>query len=631
HVVTIEHAGKVFALTLRRTGKRGGSLKVMNAAGRTRLDETLPDSIEDHYRYHKDDPNFRQWVTDPRYRVVIEPTDEDELKLSDRAHVVVLGGGPNRIGQGIEFDYCCVHAAMAARAMGFAAVMVNSNPETVSTDFGTSDVLFFEPLVHEDVLRIMNRISREDKLHGVIVQFGGQTPLNLAGGLKDAGVPILGTPPESINLAEDRAEFQAILQELSLLQPPSAIAYDRRQAIAHAAELGYPVLIRPSYVLGGRAMELCNHEQDLQRFVDDAFAASDRVAGSGAKPSVLVDKFLLDATEVDVDAVADYRSVGDPNGACVVCGVMEHIEEAGIHSGDSSCVLPPFSLSPAVIEELYRQTRLLAKRLGVCGLMNIQFAIQSETVYVLEVNPRASRTVPFVSKATSVPWAKVATEVILGRSLKDVLWERGVSRTPQPRGVSIKRPVFPFDKFPEVDAVLGPEMRSTGEVMAVDTTFGKAFAKSQIAAGLSLPIYGNALVSVNDPDKPRIIPIARELRALGFKIFSTIGTHEVLQKAGIDSVVVTKQAGTSQDFLLDLINHGVLDLLINTPIHKGAASEEGRWRIAATAKRIPLITTLAGARAAVAAIRALRKSSSMDGLDVLSINALQDFQRNGDS
>jgi carbamoyl-phosphate synthase large subunit len=490
-------------------------------------------------------------------------------------------------------------------------------------------MLFFEPLVHEDVHRVIQRIASQAEVRGVIVQFGGQTPLNLAGDLSAAGVPIVGTTPESIHLAEDRAEFQKILHELSLLQPPSAIAYSPEEAKRIAAELGYPVLIRPSYVLGGRAMEVCNNEADLERFGAAAFAASDRLAEAHRKPTVLVDKFVLDATEVDVDAVADFRHRGDPNGDCVICGVMEHIEEAGVHSGDSSCVLPPHSLSPALIEELERQTRLLARRLGVCGLLNIQFAVQSQTVHVLEVNPRASRTVPFVSKATGVPWARVATEVMLGRSLRDVLWSRGFSRRPEPRMLSVKMPVFPFEKFPTVDAILGPEMRSTGEVMGLDISLGRAFAKAQMACGLSLPTHGNALVSVNDPDKPRVIPIARELRELGFKLFSTIGTHAALKAAGIEAVVVTKDAGASHGFLLDLIDYGALDLLINTPIHKGGVSEEKRWRAAATAKRIPLITTLAGARAALAAIRAIKESPGNQGADALNVRALQDYHGTG--
>jgi carbamoyl-phosphate synthase large subunit len=369
-------------------------------------------------------------------------------------------------------------------------------------------------------------------------------------------------------------------------------------------------------------MELCNNESDLVRYVNRAFGASDRAHTTGTTHPVLIDKFLLDATEIDVDSVGDFRFPDDPKGDCVVCGVMEHIEQAGIHSGDSCCAIPPHSLSPEILSEVNRQTKLLARRLGVCGLMNVQFAVADGKVYVLEVNPRASRTVPFVSKATGVPWAKVATGVMLGRSLRDILWDLGVGRNPRPMMMAVKAPVFPFSKFPGQDAVLGPEMRSTGEVMGIDDSFGLAFAKSAIAAGMRLPTSGNALVSVNDPDKPRIVPIAQELSALGFKLFATVGTHETLKEAGLNSVVVSKQAGAPEGFLLDLINHRVLDLLINTPVHYGAAWEEGRWRAAAVARNIPLITTLAGAHAAVQAIRAMKSGGLGSALEV---RALQDY------
>ena len=547
---------------------------------------------------------------------------DDEFRVSPTPHVIVLGGGPNRIGQGIEFDYCCVHAAQEARKLGFRTVMINSNPETVSTDFDTSDVLFFEPLTHEDVMRIIRRIDSEGTIRGVIVQFGGQTPLNLAEGLKKDGAPIIGTPPESIDLAEDRDEFQMVIRDLGLRQPPNGTARDLAEGRRIAADLGYPVLIRPSYVLGGRAMHVCNNEEDLNRYVAEALAATDRTQSSPGGHAILIDKFILDATEIDVDAVADFRKPDDPQGECVVCGVMEHIEEAGIHSGDSACALPPHSLPATILEEIERQTKVLAKRIGVCGLMNVQYAVADGLVYVLEVNPRASRTVPFVSKATGVQWAKVATSVMLGHSLRDTLWERGVGRSPKPLMTSIKAPVFPFHKFPGVDAVLGPEMRSTGEVMGLDDTFGPAYAKAMIATGLSLPLRGNALVSVNDPDKPRIVPVAREFQRLGFKLFSTIGTHRALKDAGIDTVVVSKRAGAPEGFLLDLINFGVMDLLINTPVHYGAAWEEGRWRAAAVARGIPLITTLAGAEAALEAIRTMQEKG---GDEAFGVRALQDY------
>jgi carbamoyl-phosphate synthase large subunit len=547
----------------------------------------------------------------------------DELRVDAEPHVIILGGGPNRIGQGIEFDYCCVHAAMEAKRLGFRTVMINSNPETVSTDYDTSDLLFFEPLTLEDVMRVIRGIAARGKIRGVILQFGGQTALNLAEGLWRAGAPIIGTPNESLHRAEDREEFNKILNGLALLKPENGIARDAAEARRIAARLGYPVLIRPSYVLGGRAMELCNNEADLFRHLNKAFAASDQVHHN---PTVLIDKFLLDATEIDVDAVADFRFPGDPKGECAIAGVMEHIEQAGIHSGDSCCAIPPHSLTSDILAELRRQTKLLAKCLGVSGLLNVQFAVAEGKIFVLEVNPRASRTVPFVSKATGIPWAKVATSLILGRTLRDTLWDLGVGQNPRPLMTAIKAPIFPFGKFPGQDVVLGPEMRSTGEVMGIDDSFGLAFAKASIATGLALPLSGNALVSVNDPDKPRIVPIARKLRELGFKLFSTAGTHAALKAAGIDSIVVSKVAGASEGFLLDLINQRVLDLLINTPVHYGASWEEARWRAAAVSRSIPLMTTVAGAQAAVAAIAAMKLGSKAGGpAHELQVRALQDY------
>ncbi len=560
----------------------------------------------------------------PYYRLDsdgLTPISDDELRVDDRPHVIIIGGGPNRIGQGIEFDYCCVHAVQAAREMGYAAVMVNSNPETVSTDYDISDVLFFEPLTLEDVLRIHRGIASQTRVAGVVIQFGGQTPINLGAALEKAGCPILGTPPACVHLAEERAAFQAILDELGLRQPPNGMARDCKEAVAVADRIGYPVLIRPSYVLGGRAMRLCNNREDVEAHIAEAFDAARLADVPAGAQQVLIDKFVLDATEVDVDAVADFRRPDDDAGDCVVAGIMEHIEEAGIHSGDSSCALPPHSLSKPLQDTIARHTVALARRLGVCGLMNVQFAVTGDDIYVLEVNPRASRTVPFVSKATGVPWAKIAMQVMLGRRLRDVLWDAGVGRQPKPIMRAIKMPVFPFEKFRGVDLELGPEMRSTGEVMGIDTSFGLAYAKAAIATGLTLPLRGNALVSVNDPDKPRIVPIARDLRALGFKLFSTQGTHAALRAAGIESILVSKHADAPDSFLLNLINSGVLDLLINTPIHQGRAWEEGRWRAATVARRIPLITTLAGARAAVEAIRVMQQM----GPEFLQVRALQDY------
>ncbi len=570
-------------------------------------------------------------LVSPTAEAMGHPGAEDEIRVSDKRKVIVLGGGPNRIGQGIEFDYCCCHASFAARESGFESVMVNSNPETVSTDYDTSDMLFFEPLTHEDVFNICERLNGDAPLgagllEGVIVQFGGQTPLNLAQGLKNAGVPILGTSPESIHKAEDREAFQQILRELSLLQPPNGIAFNLAEAIDVADRVGYPVLVRPSYVLGGRGMEKCNNASDLTAYMSEAVKASDHNYTGRCEHPVLIDKFLLDAIEVDVDAVSDFGSTSDhTDRTCVVCGVMEHIEEAGVHSGDSTSVLPPYSLGDLVIDEMKRSTRKLAERLNVCGLMNIQFAVLNRTVYVIEVNPRASRTVPFVSKATGVAWPRVATRVMLGEPLRRVLTDCGVEDTPQLTHVSIKAPVFPFTKFPGVDVILGPEMRSTGEVMGIDTSFGKSFAKAQIACGLSLPTTGNALISVNDSDKPRVVPIARDLCDMGFSIYSTTGTKKVLEEAGIRATLVSKSTETGAPFLKDLILDGTLGLLINTPIHTGSASNEGRWRSAATMRRVPLITTLAGARATVEAIRAMRESPHADPTDALGVRALQDY------
>ncbi len=624
-----------------------------------------------YYSSHEGSSVLAESTFDSRTSKYEDSQPSNELRTTKKPKIVILGGGPNRIGQGIEFDYCCCHASFAAREAGFESVMVNSNPETVSTDFDTSDLLFFDPLTHEDVLNVVERLNGRERsrqgtearrheeksdvetgapsspfriphstfgerriggVRGVIVQFGGQTPLNLAQELKDVGVPILGTQPEMIHLAEDREQFQQVLRELSLLQPPSGIARSRSEARAIADRLGFPVLVRPSYVLGGRGMKVCNNHRDLDDFLDAALAATDR-RRAGLDNPILIDKFLVDAIEIDVDAVADFDRRADeadrPAPTCMVAGIMEHIEEAGIHSGDSTAVLPPFSIGRSVIEELFRSTKRLARRLNVCGAMNVQYAILNRTVYVLEVNPRASRTLPFVAKATGVPWARIATRVMLGQSLQKILDEFGIDKTPWPEHTSVKAPVFPFHKFPGVDVILGPEMRSTGEAMAIAPTFGQSFAKAQIAVGLSLPISGNALVSVCDPDKPRIVSVARELHDLGFRIYSTLGTRDVLAEAGIPATLVSKSQDThGAPFLLDLILDGTLNLLINTPIRTGPASAEGRWRAAATARHIPLITTIAGARAAVSAIRALSKSEDGDEPTPLEVRCLQEYATN---
>ncbi|HET9470830.1 MAG TPA: carbamoyl-phosphate synthase large subunit, partial [Usitatibacter sp.] len=441
-----------------------------------------------------------------------------EVQRGDRPSVVILGAGPNRIGQGIEFDYCCVHAALALREDGYETIMVNCNPETVSTDYDTSDRLYFEPLTLEDVLEIVER----EKPEGVIVQFGGQTPLKLARDLEKAGVPIIGTTPDAIDRAEDRERFQQMINELKLNQPPNRTARTPDEALAGARAIGYPVVVRPSYVLGGRAMEIVHAEADLVRYMKEAVKVSN-------DSPVLIDRFLNDATEVDVDAVSDGEAV-------FIGGIMEHIEQAGVHSGDSACSLPPFSLSAELQSELRRQTVAMAKALGVVGLMNVQFAIQDGKVYVLEVNPRASRTVPYVSKATGVPLAKVAARCMVGRSLE----AQGVTREVIPPYFSVKEAVFPFIKFPGVDTILGPEMKSTGEVMGVGQSFAEAFVKSQLAAGARLPKGGKAFLSVRNADKARVIEIARALTELGFSLVATKGTAAAISQAGLKVQPVNK-------------------------------------------------------------------------------------------
>ncbi|MCG3137724.1 MAG: Carbamoyl-phosphate synthase large chain [Phycisphaerae bacterium] len=536
---------------------------------------------------------------------------DNEAFVPDKPAVMIIGGGPNRIGQGIEFDYCCVHAVQAVRAAGLTAVMINSNPETVSTDYDTSDMLFFEPLVLEDVLNVCRQVR--PNLRGVVVQFGGQTPLNLARSLAEAGLPILGTTPAAIHLAEDRASFQKIMDQLGLVQPPSAIAHTVEEAVQAASRIGYPVLVRPSYVLGGRAMEICNQEADLRRYMHTALGASDL----DAQPTILIDQFLQDAIEVDVDAVADYGVVPG-HLHCAICGVMEHIEEAGIHSGDSACALPPYTLSPAIIDEIKRQTRLLAEALQVCGLMNVQFAIKGRRVYVLEVNPRASRTVPFVSKATGVPWAKVAMEIMLGEPLAKILARYDYEPDRPTSHVSVKEVVFPFEKFPGVDVVLGPEMRSTGEVMGIDRNFALAFAKAQIAAHQPLPTSGTVYLSVNDGDKAFILPIARQLSDLGFQLVATHGTHHRLCAAGLTCDLVARISDNPDNNAVTLLQNHKLQLLINTATVTGRFTDEGRIRSAAVRYRVPLITTMTEAQAAVQAITALHKGQ-------LVVRALQDY------
>jgi len=525
---------------------------------------------------------------------------DDEIRVSAKKKIVILGGGPNRIGQGIEFDYCCVQAAFAAKELGFESVMVNSNPETVSTDYDTSDLLFFEPLTLEDVLNIVERLNGgpltglepgqlgKGLVAGVIVQFGGQTPLNLARGLKDAGVPIIGTAVESIEAAEDRELFNKMITKLGLKQPNGGIARSVEQARKVAAQIGYPVLVRPSFVLGGRAMEIVSNEDQLNYYMQYAVEVAD-------EHPVLIDSFLDDAAEVDVDCIGDGHDY-------IICGVMEHIEEAGIHSGDSACSLPPFSLPANIVAEIKRNALVMAKELQVRGLMNVQFAIKDEQVYVLEVNPRASRTVPFVSKATGVSWAKLAAQVMCGKTLREL----GITHEVVPsKHVAVKESVFPFNKFPGVDVILGPEMRSTGEVMGIDSNFAMAYAKSQMAAGGALPTSGMIYISVRNADKQIIIHTARKLSEMGFKLLCTGGTHKTLADAGIASERVNK-IKEGRPNIIDRIKNKELKLLINTPTTKGPKTDEGQIRAAAVLHKLPIITTITAAEAATAAIAALK-------------------------
>jgi carbamoyl-phosphate synthase large subunit len=523
--------------------------------------------------------------------------EEDEANPSDRPKVVILGGGPNRIGQGIEFDYCCVHASFALKEMGYESIMINSNPETVSTDYDISDKLFFEPLTLEDVLHVV----RSQKPKGVIVQFGGQTPLNLAKDLWKAGVPILGTSPDAIDRAEDRKRFNVIVDKLGLKQPVSETVTDVEKALEVAGRIGYPVLVRPSYVLGGRSMEIIYDSATLKTFmvqVLDLFPDN----------QILVDKFLEDAVEVDVDALSDGK-------ICVICGIMEHIEEAGIHSGDSACVLPPISIPGKIRETIVRQTKMIAAELGVVGLMNIQYAIKDGELYVLEVNPRASRTAPFVSKAIGVPIARLATKVMLGRTLEEL----GFTEQIQPGHLSVKESVFPFKRFSNINIGLGPEMKSTGEVMGIDSSFELAFAKSQLAAGYALPTQGNVFISVHDFYKERIVPVAQSFADLGFTIFATTGTGAYLNTHGVTVKTVLK-VSEGRPNVLDYIKNGEIQLVINTSIGRRPSEDAYHLRQSAIRFNIPYSTTIAASRAMSEAIRALQGKQ-------LQVKALQDYYR----
>ena len=517
---------------------------------------------------------------------------------SSKKKVLILGGGPNRIGQGIEFDYCCCHASYALREDGYESIMINCNPETVSTDYDTSDKLYFEPLTVEDVMNIVDI----EKPIGAIVQFGGQTPLNISGALHKLGLQILGTSPESIDIAEDRKLFQQMIKKLKLIQPDNGTATSFDEARAVASRIGYPVVVRPSFVLGGRAMEIVYDEKSLAEYMEKAVEAS-------PERPILVDKFLEDAIEVDVDAIADGQT-------CVIGGILEHIEEAGIHSGDSAMVLPPHTLGKDTLDTIRKNTYAMAMELNVKGLMNVQFAVKNNIVYVLEVNPRASRTVPFVSKAIGVPLAKLATKIMLGKTLKQL----GFTREKKFTDVAVKESVFPFIRFPGTDAILGPEMKSTGEVMGIDSTFGMAYAKSQIAAGQKLPTKGNVFISVKNQDKRNIIFVAKKLADLGFKIMATAGTADALKSNDIDVQALPKLT-EGRPNIIDLIKDGKVSLIINTPAGKATKEDEMKIRSHAILYNVPLITTVSGAQASVNGIENLKKHPKM------SVKSLQEYNK----
>jgi carbamoyl-phosphate synthase large subunit len=530
---------------------------------------------------------------------------DDEVRPSEKKKVMILGGGPNRIGQGIEFDYCCVHAAFALKEDGFETLMVNSNPETVSTDYDTSDKLYFEPLTLEDVLHIYER----EKCWGAIAQFGGQTPLNLALGLQQNGVNIIGTSPQGIEIAEDRKLFAAMLRKLNIPQPPNGIATNESEAIAVARTLGYPILVRPSFVLGGRAMQIVYSDAELQHYMRFAVEAS-------PERPVLVDKFLEDATEVDVDCIADVGQAGNvqpstlnpqpstsAQGTIVIGGMLEHIEFAGVHSGDAAMVLPPHSLSENVMSTIRDYTHAMARELKVIGLMNVQYAVKGDAVYCLEVNPRASRTVPFVSKAIGVPLAKLAAKVMAGKTLKEL----GFTKELRPNYWAVKESVFPFNRFHGQDILLSPEMRSTGEVMGLDTDLGVAYAKSQMAAGASLPLSGRVFISVSDAHKAEAAEVAKQFAELGFELIATGGTADVLEKAGLKVRRIFKlQEG--RPHAIDLLKNKEIQLVINTPAGQAPRADEVKIRTTAVYTGTPIMTTLSGAKAAALGIAALRKA-----------------------
>ena len=628
--ITIEQAGQLDAWTLRQAKRMGFSdaqlARIVNEApSQSPATSDRPQVTEADIRalrhrlgvlptYHQVDTCAAEFAAFTPY-LYSSYESESEAPPTARDKVIILGGGPNRIGQGIEFDYCCCHASFALQEMGFETVMINCNPETVSTDYDTSDRLYFEPLTLEDVLHIYQREAEGASQVKVLVQYGGQTPLNLAAGLQAAGVPILGTQPEAIELAEDRESFSALLAELDIPAPANGIAHSAEQALAIAARIGYPLVVRPSYVLGGRAMAIVDDEESLRHYMAYAVDVDSEMTTSGQEVAILVDKFLEDAYEVDVDAISDGEQV-------VIGGILQHIEEAGIHSGDSACVLPPYKISGYHLSIIREYTEKLGLALGVHGLMNVQYAIKDDVVYVIEVNPRASRTVPFVSKATGVPLAKLAARVMAGKSLAEV----GLLEEPEVQGFFVKEAVLPWKKFSGADTLLGPEMRSTGEVMGHAQNFGHAFAKSQLGADYRLPTDGGVLITVNDYDKGAALKLARDFSRMGFDLYATSGTAALIQRVGLPVAVLSKAATADESHhspengpytTLDAMREGKIDLIINTPLGPNSRSDGQKIRALATRMEIPLITTLSAAQAAVSGIRAVMAAE----LNVRSLQA----------
>ena len=628
--ITIERAGQLDEWTLRQAKRMGFSdaqlARIVNEApGQSPATGDRPQVTETDIRalrhrlgvlptYHQVDTCAAEFAAFTPY-LYSSYESESEAPPTARDKVIILGGGPNRIGQGIEFDYCCCHASFALQEMGFETVMINCNPETVSTDYDTSDRLYFEPLTLEDVLHIYQREADGGSQVKVLVQYGGQTPLNLAAGLQAAGVPILGTQPEAIELAEDRESFSALLAELDIPAPANGIAHSAEQALSIAARIGYPLVVRPSYVLGGRAMAIVDDEESLRHYMAYAVDVDSEMTTSGQEVAILVDKFLEDAYEVDVDAISDGEKV-------VIGGILQHIEEAGIHSGDSACVLPPYKISGYHLSIIREYTEKLGLALGVHGLMNVQYAIKDDVVYVIEVNPRASRTVPFVSKATGVPLAKLAARVMAGKSLAEV----GLLEEPEVHGFFVKEAVLPWKKFSGADTLLGPEMRSTGEVMGHAQNFGHAFAKSQLGADYRLPTDGGVLITVNDYDKGAALKLARDFSRMGFDLYATSGTAALIQRVGLPVAVLSKAATADESHhspengpytTLDAMREGKIDLIINTPLGPNSRSDGQKIRALATRMEIPLITTLSAAQAAVSGIRAVMAAE----LDVRSLQA----------